>query len=165
MFEPVIADDRAPAQGGRNVASKARRPLGLRRHQQAGAVGIGQAGVKGAKGELADQAGLAGGGIAIDRGARIEVVAIERDDIAIAPGGINNAARRQVGEAGAEHEMVRVGGLDGGTRQREIAFRDVRGEVVAIGGEPGAPGIRTIGRLLISGAALVGGSRRYGASM
>jgi hypothetical protein len=31
----------------------------------------------------------------------------------MASGGIDDAARRQVGEAGAEHEMVRVGGLDG----------------------------------------------------
>ena len=85
VLEPVIADNRAPARGGHDVAPEARRPLGLRRHQRAGAVGIGQAGVNGAKGELADQAGLAGGGIAIDRDARIEVVAIERDDIAMAP--------------------------------------------------------------------------------
>ena len=74
----------------------------------------------------------------------------------MAPGGIDDAARRRVGEAGAEHEMVRVGGLDGAARQREITLRDVRGEVVAIAGEPGAPWIGAIGRLLISGAALVG---------
>jgi hypothetical protein len=114
------------------------------------------AGVNGAKGELADQAGLAGNGIVVDHSARIEVVAIERDDIAMASGGIDDAARRQVGEAGAEHEMVRVGDLDGAARQREITLRDVRGEVVAIAGEPGAPWIGAIGRLLISGAALVG---------
>ena len=149
VLEPVIADDRAPAQGGRDVAPETRRPLDLRRHQRAGAVGIGQDGVNGAKGELADQAGLAGNGIVVDHSARIDVVAIERDDIAMASGGIDDAARRQVGEAGAEHEMVRVGGLDGGARQRKIAFRDVRGEVVAIGGEPGAPGIGTIGRQML----------------
>ena len=49
VFEPVIADDRAPAQGGCDVAPETRRPLGLRRHQRAGSVGIGEAGANGAK--------------------------------------------------------------------------------------------------------------------
>ena len=125
VLEPVIADNRAPAQGGHDVAPEARRPLGLRRHQRAGAVGIGQAGVNGAKGELADQAGLAGGGIAIDRGARIEVVAIERDVYERSPvRGINYDAFIDPSGGSADSFTLAVGHTDRADWQKPVVVVD-----------------------------------------
>ena len=71
------------------------------------------------------------------------------------PGGIDDAARRSVGEAAAEHELMGVAGFDGGARQSEIALRDQAGERVAIGSESGARRIGPVGRFLLDGAALV----------
>ena len=67
VLEPVVADERRLAQRRGDVMPEAGRALGLGRHLRSGAVGVGQAGIGGAKGELADQAGLAGDGIGVDR--------------------------------------------------------------------------------------------------
>ena len=46
---------------------------------------------------------------------------------------IDHRARRRQGEARAEHEMIGIGGFDGGDGQREIALRQQRDEGIAIG--------------------------------
>ena len=126
--------------------------LALRRHHRSGAVGVGQPGVGAAKGELAEQAGLAGEGIGIERAVRIGPVAIERDDIDMASGGFDHAARGRKGESAAEHEMIGIGGLDGGDRQREIAIRQQPDEGRAVGG----------GGIAVMALAQPVGSRRCG---
>ena len=55
-------------------------------------------------------------------------------DIEMAAGGFDHGRRRRDGEAAAEHEMIGIGGLDGGDRQREIAVRQQSGEGLAVGG-------------------------------
>ncbi len=101
VLEPVIADERSAfAEPAVDVMPEAGRPLGLGRDQRSGAVGVGQAGIGAAKGELADQAGLAGSRIGVDRRARIRIVAIERDDIDMArrrPRSRRAAERRRSG--------------------------------------------------------------------
>ena len=70
-------------------------------------------------------------------------------------GGIDHRGRRRVGETAAEHEMVGVGGLDGGARHVEIAFRQQREECVAVDRERTAPGIGTIVLVLVARTAFV----------
>ena len=126
MFEPVVPDERGLSQGGCHVVPKVGRPLSLGCDQRPAAIGVRQAGIRTAKRKLADQAGLAGGGIGVNRVARIDVIAIDRDEVGVARGCIDNAGRRHVGEPAAEQEMVGIGGFDGRAGQREITLRHER---------------------------------------
>ena len=90
VLEPVIADDIARMQSGGHVMLKTCRPLGLGRDQRSRTVAIGQTGIGAAKGELADQARLAGSRIGFDDRRRITIVAVERYDVVVTPGVVDH---------------------------------------------------------------------------
>src|SRR6516165_3721061 len=155
VLEPVIADERRLSHSGSHVMPEASGALGLSRDQRPGAIGVGQARIRTAEGEFADQTGLPGSRIGVDHFARIKVIAIERNDVGMTRCSIGHAGRRNIGEPAAEQEMAGIGSFDRRTCQREIALRYQRRECVAIGCECPAPGIGTIGAVLVASATLI----------
>ena len=118
VLEPAVADERPAMQRPSDVAAETGRTLGLGRHLRPGSIGIGQS----------DKAGLADRSIGVEGGGWLRVVTIERDNIEVPARSFDHRLRRRNGKATAEHEVVRVGGLDGSGGQREVAIRHQSGK-------------------------------------
>src|SRR3974390_1547009 len=86
VLEPVVADERPAMQCPSYVTAETRRTLGLGRHLRPRSIGIGQSGIGSTKREFANKAGLAGRSIGVEGGGWLRGVAIEMDNIRVAPG-------------------------------------------------------------------------------
>ena len=72
---------------------------------------------------------------------------------------------RLIAEAGADHEMIGIGGLDGGDADVEISLGDHGSKGVAIGGKCRAAGSARLALASSASFRPPGGIRKNGASM
>src|SRR4029079_812397 len=120
VLKPVAPDDGRSREGGSGVASVCNCALGLCGHQWPSAICIWQAGVRTAEREFADETRFACVTVGIDYWTGIEVITIDRDNVAAPRGSPDDARRRNVGKTASQNEMVWIRGLYGGAGRFEI---------------------------------------------
>ena len=128
MLKPVAPDNDRLREGGGDVAPVCSCALGLCGHQWPSAICIWQAGVGAAEREFADETRFASVTVGIDYWTGIEVITIDRDNVAALRGSLDDARRRDVGKTASQDEMVWIRDLYGGAGRFEIALPDQTGK-------------------------------------
>ena len=143
--EPGVADHEGQGEHGPEAKFRRLHALGLGAEALTGAIGTGASRVERGKAPFGDEERCAA--LVVERAdgvherrtvlarqhdAPVEVgpwVAVERDDVAVATGGLqHHIAGAHAGEAAAQHHVVRVVAADCAGRHGEVALRDKREE-------------------------------------